>query len=179
MQVKDVTRYLETIAPLHLQAGYDNAGLIVGAPEMNVSGILLSLDTTEPIVEEAIEQGCNLIVAHHPIIFKGLKKINGKNYVERTIIKAIKNNIAIYAIHTNLDHIHHQGVNSKIAERIGLEDCAVLAPEHNSDSSQEIGAGLIGELPSPISMDNFLDHVKERMKASCIKYTALLEAASK
>src|SRR6185436_17415938 len=108
--IKDVTRYLESIAPLSLQEGYDNAGLIVGNENEEVTGVLVSLDCIEAVVEEAIKAKCNLIVAHHPIVFSGIKKLNGKNYVERTVIKAIKNNIAIYAIHTNLDNIN-EGVN--------------------------------------------------------------------
>ncbi|HMJ46552.1 MAG TPA: Nif3-like dinuclear metal center hexameric protein, partial [Ferruginibacter sp.] len=103
MTIQDITTFLEKIAPLNLQESYDNAGLITGMPSWECSGILVSLDATEEIVQEAIKNKCNLVVSHHPIIFKGLKKINGKNYVEKTIITAIKNDIAIYAIHTNLD----------------------------------------------------------------------------
>ena len=95
-QIKDITNFLETIAPLPYQESYDNAGLIVGDALIEVTGILVTLDSTEVVVDEAIAKGCNLIVAHHPIVFKGLKKLNGKNYVERTVIKAIKNNVAIF-----------------------------------------------------------------------------------
>lgn len=127
-QIRDITRELEKLAPLSYQEDYDNAGLMVGSPETQVTGILFSLDITEEVVEEAMTKGCNLIVAHHPIIFKGLKKLNGKTYVERTVIKAIKNDIALYASHTNLDHVQ-QGVNYKIAERLGLENVRILAPK--------------------------------------------------
>ncbi len=96
MKIADITAYLESIAPITLQENYDNAGLITGNPSWECTGIITSLDVTEEVVKEAIEKKCNLIVAHHPIIFGGLKKINGKNYVERTIITAIKNDIAIY-----------------------------------------------------------------------------------
>src|SRR5437867_1699646 len=108
--IKQVTDYLESIAPLSYQESYDNAGLICGSSSSDVKGILICLDSTEEVVDEAIRLGCNLIVAHHPIIFSGIKKLNGKNYVERTIIKAIKNDIAIYAAHTNLDNVSN-GVN--------------------------------------------------------------------
>ena len=128
MKIKDITNYLEDFAPLEIQENYDNSGLIVGDYESDVRGILVTLDCVEEIVDEAIYKKCNLIVAHHPIIFKGLKKINGINYIERTVIKAIKNDIAIYAIHTNLDNIHN-GVSFKIAKKIGLENCRVLAPK--------------------------------------------------
>lgn len=125
MLIKDIINFLEAIAPPSLQEDYDNAGLITCSAAWDCSGALISLDCTEEIVAEAIEKNCNLIVAHHPIVFKGLKKINGKNYVERTIIKAIKNDIAIYAIHTNLDNVL-AGVNGKIAEKLGLENIQIL-----------------------------------------------------
>ena len=130
MKIKDITQYLESIAPLSYQESYDNAGLIVGNPEANVEKALLCLDSIEAVVDEAIEEGCNLIIAHHPIVFGGLKKFTGRNYVERTIIKAIKNDIAIYAAHTNLDNVR-QGVNAKIAEKLGLQNCEILAPKKN------------------------------------------------
>src|SRR3954462_8218212 len=128
--IKEVITHLESIAPLAYQESYDNAGLITGNMNTPVNGILLCLDSTEEVIDEAIKNNCNLVIAHHPIIFSGLKKINGKNYVERTIIKAIKNDIAIYAIHTNLDNIK-KGVNNKIAEKIGLQNLQMLLPKEN------------------------------------------------
>jgi dinuclear metal center YbgI/SA1388 family protein len=128
MQISDIIRFLETLAPPSLQEGYDNAGLITGQFNWPCTGILCTLDATEAVVMEAVEKKCNLIVAHHPIIFGGLKKINGKNYVEKTVIAAIKNDVAIYAIHTNLDNVL-QGVSGRMAERLGLEKCSVLAPK--------------------------------------------------
>jgi dinuclear metal center YbgI/SA1388 family protein len=130
MLINNITLFLETIAPLSLQEDYDNAGLLTGNASTPCTGVLISLDCTEAIVQEAIDKKCNLIVAHHPIIFSGLKKINGKNYVERTIIKAIKNDIAIYAIHTNLDNVLH-GVSGKMAEKLRLENVQILAPKKN------------------------------------------------
>lgn len=130
MKIKDITNYLETIAPLAYQESYDNAGLIVGNPNAECEKALLCLDSIESVVDEAIELGCNLIIAHHPIVFGGLKKFTGKNYIERTVIKAIKNDIAIYAAHTNLDNVR-QGVNAKIAEKLGLQNCEILAPKKN------------------------------------------------
>ena len=127
-KIKDITHFLETIAPLSYQESYDNAGLIVGDSTASVTNVLVSLDCTEAVVDEAIAKNCNLIVAHHPIVFKGLKKFNGRNYVERTVIKAIKNDIAIYATHTNLDHVVG-GVNFMIAERLGLQNVRILAPK--------------------------------------------------
>ena len=130
MKIKYIISFLETIAPVNLQEGYDNAGLITGSSAWDCNGIICSLDVTEEVVLEAIEKNCNCIVAHHPIIFGGLKKINGKNYVEKTIITAIKNDIAIYAIHTNLDNVL-QGVNGKIADMLGLQNRQILQPKKN------------------------------------------------
>jgi dinuclear metal center YbgI/SA1388 family protein len=127
MKIADIVNYLETIAPLVLQESYDNAGLITGNKNDDITGILICLDCIETVVEEARKLNCNLIIAHHPIIFGGLKKITDDNYVSRTIINALKNDIAIYAIHTNLDNLQ-QGVNSKIAENLGLHNCKVLSP---------------------------------------------------
>jgi len=131
MTIQDVTNYLESIAPLQYQESYDNAGLIVGNYKNDVSGVLVCLDSTEKIVDEAIERKCNLIVAHHPIVFSGLKKITGKNYVERTVIKAIKNDIAIYAIHTNLDNMLN-GVNEIIGRKLGLINTQILSLSSNN-----------------------------------------------
>lgn len=125
--LKDITIFLESFAPLGLQESYDNAGLITGDINSEITTILVTLDVTEKVVEEAIQKNAQLIIAHHPIIFSGIKKITGKNYVERTIIKAIKNDIAIYAAHTNLDSVSG-GVNQKICEKLGLEDCRILQP---------------------------------------------------
>ncbi|MGB0839250.1 MAG: Nif3-like dinuclear metal center hexameric protein [Chitinophagales bacterium] len=131
MTIRKITNYLESIAPLKYQESYDNAGLIVGNPSVQCTKALLCLDSTEAVIDEAIEKGCNLVIAHHPIVFSGLKKITGRNYIERVIIKAIKNDIAIYAAHTNLDNVHN-GVNRKIAEKLGLQNCRILAPKKDA-----------------------------------------------
>lgn len=128
MKLAEITDYLETLAPLNYQEDYDNAGLIVGHTNDEIHAALVSLDCTEQIVDEAIAKNCNLIISHHPIVFKGLKKLNGKNYVERVVLKAIKNNIALYAIHTNLDSVN-DGVNAEICRRLGLSDTKILAPK--------------------------------------------------
>lgn len=128
MKLKEITDHLESIAPLAYQESYDNAGLICGSHDMEISAALICLDSTEAVLDEAIAAGCNLVIAHHPIVFSGLKKFNGKNYVERVIIKAIQNNIAIYAAHTNLDNVS-DGVNAKIAEKLGLKNCRILVPQ--------------------------------------------------
>ena len=129
MKIKSLLSFLETIAPPIYQESYDNAGLIVGDPNTEISGVLLCLDSTEEVLNEAKELGCNLVIAHHPIVFKGLKRFNGKSYVERVVIDAIKNDIAIYAIHTNLDNAYYQGVNAMIAAKLGLTNTRILAPK--------------------------------------------------
>ena len=128
MKISEIIETLETIAPPALQESYDNAGLLTGNAAWDCTGVLCTLDATEAIILEAKATGCNLVVAHHPIIFTGLKKINGKNYVEKAVIAAIKNDIAIYAIHTNLDNVL-QGVNGKIANTLGLVNCKILSPK--------------------------------------------------
>jgi dinuclear metal center YbgI/SA1388 family protein len=158
--IGDVVKYLDTLAPPAFQEDYDNSGLITGDPSLAVTSALITLDCTEEVVHEAIALGANLIIAHHPIVFRGLKKITGRNYVERTVIKAIKHDVAIFAIHTNLDNVH-TGVNRKIAERIGLVNLQILKPrketlgklvtfipKENADevlaALHEAGAGNIG-----------------------------------
>ena len=128
MKIKEITDYLELLAPLTSQESYDNCGLIVGDASTEVSNVLISLDCIETTVDEAISLGCELIIAHHPIVFKGLKKINGRDYIEKTVIKAIKNNIAIYAIHTNFDN-YRFGVNDEIADRLNLINRRILDPK--------------------------------------------------
>ncbi|MGJ7029939.1 Nif3-like dinuclear metal center hexameric protein [Niabella hirudinis] len=128
MNIGSIITVLETLAPPALQESYDNAGLLTGQPNWPCTGVLCCLDAIEAVVDEAIEKKCNLVVAHHPIVFSGLKKINGNNYVERTIIKAIKHDIALYAIHTNLDNVLH-GVNGMIAQKLGLINLRILAPK--------------------------------------------------
>lgn len=127
MQIKDVTNYLESLAPLSSQESYDNAGLICGDKNTTITNAIISLDCTEEIIQEAIDKGCNIVISHHPIVFRGLKTFTGKNYVERTIIKAIKNDIAIYAIHTNLDN-YEFGVNKKIGDLLNIKSSKILAP---------------------------------------------------
>jgi dinuclear metal center YbgI/SA1388 family protein len=130
MIIKEIISQLEHIAPLQLQEAYDNAGLLTGNAGWDCTGIIVSLDVTEQVVAEAVEKKCNLIIAHHPVIFGGLKTITGKSYVERTVIAAIKNDIAIYAIHTNLDNVI-DGVNGKIADMLGLINRRPLVPKKN------------------------------------------------
>ena len=130
MKIKEIVNALEIFAPLPLQDGFDNAGLQIGLTDAEATGALLCLDVTEAVVDEAITLGYNLIVSHHPLIFKGYKSITGRDYVERCILKAIKNDIVIFSMHTNLDNAP-QGVNFKIAEIIGLKNLRILEPKAN------------------------------------------------
>ncbi len=127
MQINEVIKVLEKLAPPAYQEDYDNSGLLTGQPGWECKGVITCLDVTEAVINEAVEKGCNLVVAHHPIIFKGLKKLTGKNYVERTLVSALKHDIAIYAIHTNLDNVKN-GVNFRLAEKLGLTDLKILQP---------------------------------------------------
>lgn len=151
MKLLEITRYLETRAPLSLQESYDNSGLLIGNPEMDVHGALICLDSTEAVIDEAISKGINLVIAHHPIVFSGLKRFTGKTYIERVVMKAIKHDIAIYAIHTNLDNVL-DGVNGKIASLLGLSSVRILEPKQDQlyklavyapkDSTESLLAGL-------------------------------------
>ena len=163
-----VTDFLEGIAPLSLQEDYDNAGLITGSPDWEVQGVLCSLDCTPEVVEEAINCQCNLIVSHHPIVFRGLKKLTGDSYVVRALVKAIQNNIAIYAIHTNLDSVLKNGVNERIARVVGLNKYSILDPR---DDQVAIGFGVVGELEQPMNLSSFLHYIKNQFGLEVIRYT--------
>ncbi len=128
MKIKEMIRPLEEMAPISLQESYDNSGLLIGSPEDEIHGVLISLDLTDMVIEEAIMKKCNLIISHHPLIFSGLKRINGKNATERIVKKAIKNDIEIYAIHTNLDNVD-SGINKILCDKLGLINCQLLSPK--------------------------------------------------
>lgn len=129
--IKEITQAFESIAPLALQESYDNSGLIVGEPNKQVGKALLSLDCTPEVIEEAIRLSCDMVISHHPIVFKGLKRFNAKNYVERSVMMAIKHDIALYACHTNLDNVYNYGVNQRIANRLGLVNTYIMAPKND------------------------------------------------
>ncbi len=131
MTIKEITQIIEELSPLAYAEDFDNVGLLVGSSEQEVSGVLVTLDCLEQTVQEALDSGCNLIVSFHPIIFSGLKKINGNTYVERAVIKAIKNDVAIYAMHTALDN-SVKGVSDKMCEVLGLENRSILIPKGKS-----------------------------------------------
>jgi dinuclear metal center YbgI/SA1388 family protein len=166
VRIKDIARAIEEFAPPQLAESYDNVGLLVGDPNTEATGVLINLDVTESLIDEAVAEGINLIVTHHPIWFTGLKRLNGDNYVSRIIIKAIQKGVALYACHTNLDNVM-AGVNNMIGERLGVENMRILSPK-NLDSS--VGSGMIGELPRAYSKNDFLALVKERFGCGGIRY---------
>lgn len=168
-KVKELIHFLENIAPLDLQESYDNAGLLTGSPDMQVQGVLCTLDTTPEVVQEAIDNDLNVIVSHHPIIFQGLKSLTGDNYITRSVIKAIKHDIAIYAIHTNLDKVLHNGVNQGMCQQLGLTNIRILQTQ-NEDPN--IGMGAIGELPTELTWSHFLSKVKNDFNLETFKYTS-------
>lgn len=180
MKIKEIIGALERFAPLPLQESYDNAGLQVGLTEADVSGALLCLDVTEEVVREAVELGCNLIVAHHPMLFRGLKRIGDKTQVERCVRMAIQNDIAIYAAHTNLDNAE-DGVNYRIAEKLGLVDVqmmqqhAVRVNQEGEERQVLAGSGLIGYLPVPEDSMAFLQRVKDTFHVECLMHNELLQ----
>lgn len=172
MKIKEVTTLLESWAPMRYAESYDNVGLLTGHPDQEVSGVLIAIDSTEEIVEEAIRLGHNLIIAHHPILFKGIKRLNGNNYVERAIIRAIKHDIALYAIHTNLDNVN-SGVNHQIANLLGLQNQTILLPK-TGFTDPPIGSGMVGILPQTMDEVDFLIFLKATMQLPLIKHTVLL-----
>ena len=140
MKVKDIIAVIEDFAPLSIQEGWDNSGLCVGSPEDEVSSILLGLDCTEKLVDEAIECGADMIVTHHPLIFSGLKKISPDDPIGAAVIKAVRNGISIYAAHTNADKVI-AGVSGAMAARLGLTDVEIL-----EEDGEGTGLGVVGNL---------------------------------
>ena len=172
MKIKEVLCALERFAPLPLQEDFDNAGLQVGLTEAEVSGALLCLDVTEAVVDEALEQGCNLIVAHHPLIFRPLKRISDANFVQRVVIKAIQHQITIAAMHTNMDNARG-GVNFKIAEKLGLQNIRFFAPKEVD--GVEGGSGVIGEWAKGMTAEDFIREVKACFGVKCVHANQLLQ----
>lgn len=167
MQIADIARVLEHHAPPQLAENYDNVGLLVGEANEICNGVLVCLDVTEAVLAEALEKNCNLIVSHHPIWFGGKKKLTGIDYSSRVIMQAIRKNIALYAIHTNLDNIF-SGVNKKICDKIGLTDCQILQPMQ--PNTPDMGAGMIGSFVNPMSRENFLAHICNVFQLVALRY---------
>lgn len=168
LKVKDICRVVEAFAPLALQEDYDNAGLQVGDAEADVSAILLCLDVTEETVKEAKHRGCNLIISHHPLIFKGLKNLTGADQTQRIVMEALKENIAIYAAHTNLDSAT-EGVSYEMARMLNIKHPRILVP---SAVNPDVGLGIIGEYDNPVPQLEFLRKVKDTFAVKALRYSA-------
>ena len=171
MKIKEVLCALEKFAPLPLQESWDNAGLQVGLTETEVSGALLCLDVNERIVDEAVKKGCNLIVSHHPLLFRGLKTISDLTDVQRTVMKVIENHLCVVSMHTNMDNAKG-GVNFRIAEKLGLSDIQFFASKQVDGI--EAGSGVTGLLSAPMAADDFVLAVKKAFGVECAMCNELL-----
>ena len=170
MTVKDILNCITEIAPLHWQESYDNAGLQVGNLNAEAHKALICLDITEAIVDEAIAKKCDLIVSHHPLIFRGLKHLTPETYIERAVMKAVKHDIAMISMHTNLDN-SYLGVSRVLADRLGLKNLNLLQP---SESEPEVcGAGMIGEFDTAMEEKDFLQLVAETIGSPCLRHSVL------
>ena len=170
MTVKDIMTCITEIAPLQWQEHYDNAGIQVGDLNAEVRKALIALDVTEELVEEAVAKSCDVIISHHPLIFHGLKHLTPDTYIERVVMKAIKHDIAIISMHTNLDN-SYLGVSRVLAERLGLTHLELLQP---SQAEPEVcGAGMLGELVMPLSETDFLSLVADCIGSPCLRHSAL------
>ena len=169
MRVRDIINVIEEFAPSSIPEGWDNSGLCIGSPDDEVTSILLALDCTPELIDEAVECGADMIVTHHPLIFSGLKKISSDDLVGRAVIKAIKNGISIYAAHTNADKVL-SGVSGAMARRLGLENVSILA-----DEGDGTGLGVVGTLPHPLTSRQALELVKERFGLKVVKSSKPVE----
>ena len=169
MTVREVIEPIEQFAPLALQESYDNAGLVVGRMSQEVTGVLLAVDVTDEVLQEAEELGCNLIITHHPIIFHPLKRLNSEGYVQRAVEYAIRKEIALYACHTNLDSAPN-GMSWRLASMLGLKSLVVLEPKQGAE---QLGFGVVGELDGECDTMEFLHFVKERLGVGAIRHSEI------
>ena len=166
MKLKEIMDAVERIAPLQYEDEWDNSGLQVGFPDMEVTSVLFCLDVTEAIVDEAVAKGCNLILSHHPLIFKALKQVSDSTYQQRCVVKALANGIAIYSAHTSLDNAKG-GVNYKIAELAGVNNLSWLQPIEGMDA----GSGVIGELEATEDAEGFLKRIARAFGVECLLHS--------
>ena len=170
MKVKDIIKVVEEFAPLSIQEGWDNSGLCVGSPEDEVTSVLLALDCTPALVDEAMACGADMIVTHHPLIFSGLKKISPDDMIGEAVIKAIRAGISIYAAHTNADKVI-EGVSGAMAAKLGLQNVTIL--DEDGDGT---GLGVVGDLPQPMTSEEALALVKEKFGLKVVKSSAPMDA---
>ena len=167
MKLREIITALEELAPLRLQDEWDNSGLQVGFPDTEIRRVLVCLDITEAIVDEAVAKGCNLIVSHHPLLFKALRQVSDATYQQRCVVRALSAGVSIYSAHTSLDNAPG-GVNHKMAELIGLQNLRWLSPREDGEG----GAGLVGELPQPEPDAAFLARLKQLFGVQCLRHSA-------
>ena len=170
MKVRDITSLIEAFAPLSLQESYDNSGLIVGRADDEVHNILLAVDVTEEVIAEAVSEGCDMIITHHPIIFHALKRFNSASQTERCVEEAIRRGIVLYAAHTNLDSTP-QGMSWRVGEMLGLEQMEVLQPT----SAEGAGFGVVGQLPSAVPAEEFMREVMERFGVKALRHSDIVK----
>lgn len=166
--VRNIADALASWAPVHLAESYDNVGLLVGYPDQVATGAVIALDMTETVILDAVAQGANMVIAHHPIWFTARKRLTGEDYVSRAIMTAIKHDVALYACHTNLDNVRH-GVNARMAAQLSLQQTRILQPKNEDET---VGSGMIGTLPQPLSPADFLQTVKQAFGSGGIRYAA-------
>ena len=171
MKVGDITAVLEAFAPLRIQESWDNSGLIIGSPEDEVHGVLVGFDCTPALIDEAVEKGCDMVVTHHPLIFKGVKRIDGKDPVGAAIMQAIRKGVSVYAAHTTADKVI-AGVSGAMARRLELRHVSIMVPEEDGT----IGLGCIGDLPKPMTGVEALRYVQEKFGLKVIKSSRPLES---
>ena len=170
MKVGDITAVLEAFAPLRIQESWDNSGLIIGSPEDEVHGVLVGFDCTRALIDEAVEKGCDMVVTHHPLIFKGVKRIDGNDPVGAAIMQAIRKGVAVYAAHTTADKVI-TGVSGAMARRLELTNVSIMVPEEDGT----IGLGCIGDFPHPMTGKEALQYVQEKFGLKVIKSSRPLE----
>ncbi len=169
MKVKDIVALLEAEVPLAWQESYDNAGLAVGSPDAEVERVLIALDATEEVVDEAISEGCQMIVTHHPIIFRPIKRLADENRQQRTIAKAIRHGVALYAAHTNLDSAPHRGISHHLASMLGLRVVSLLEPS----AVEGVGIGVVCELPEAVATEEFLARIKDVLGVVALRHSVV------
>lgn len=174
MKIFEIISEIEQYAPLHLQESYDNCGYMCGSPNEEITGILLAIDVTEAVIDEAIANKCNLVISHHPLIFKGIKSLTPDTYINRSIIKAIRNNITVYAAHTNIDSTCN-GVSMTMADKIGLKNCRPLHPGRY----EMCGLGAIGEVENEVPAIEFLTKIKEIFGCRALKHSEICKTTIK
>lgn len=170
MKVGDIVNAIEAIAPPSLQEGWDNTGLLVGSRDNECRGVMVCVDVTPAIIDEALSAGCDMVVSHHPLIFKGLKRLNGSNRVERSVIKAIENGVAVYCCHTSIDNAPVEGVSHVMARKLGVTDCDVLSP---GGSDRNIGLGVVGRFAEPLSPIGLVELVKRSFGSPVTRCSSL------